>query len=198
MEELAVIALAYFLWIEAHKRGWVPIAPPTLSDVRAPQPDGAVDRIPNNTARAIEYAKQAGTPSGDVALVAGFILTESAANPLAHNTNGEDSRGLMQVQVSTAQGLYDNGAHRFPRDQVGRLLFDPVIGVKIGYSFIRYLRDRIPADWRMRGDDWVIRAYNGGESWHTRGASVASRTATYAAKVQRNIQAAETYLSRSI
>ncbi|MEM1352015.1 MAG: transglycosylase SLT domain-containing protein [Pseudomonadota bacterium] len=197
MRELLLLALGYLVWIELYGRGLVSAAPPHLMAPATPRADGAVDRIPDKLPRAIEYAKQAGTPPQDIALVAGFILTESAANPLAHNTVGEDSRGLMQVQVSTAQGLFDNGAHRFPRDQVGQLLFDPVIGVKIGYSFIEYLRMRVPAEHRMTAEDWVIRAYNGGERWHTKGARVASQTATYAAKVQRNIQAAETYLQRS-
>ena len=139
--------------------------------------------------QAIAYARGAIVPARDVPLVAAIILVESRANPMAHNTSGEDSRGLMQVQIATARGLLEQGqlaGLRTSNETLGQDLFDPVIGVQVGYAFIRYLRG-------IRGSrDWIIRAYNGGEKWETRGEAVAAATEAYLDLVVAAIDVVET------
>lgn len=195
-EVLALILIAGAGWWLYTNRAQVMGLADELRGALDPAPSGAIDTIPDTTARALAYAAQAGVPLRDRSLVAAVIEVESSANPLAHNTDGEDSRGLMQVQISTAQGLWDadNGVlgirRRFERDELGRVLFDPVAGVVIGYAFIRYLRDRVPASHGTSPQDWVIRAYNGGEFWHLKGTGVRGATLGYLQKV-RAAQAAQ-------
>ena len=149
-----------------------------------PQPPASV---PSSTLAAI---RSAGVPARDRPLVAAIIAVESGGNPRAHNTAGEDSRGLMQVQLTTAQGLWDVddgtlGLRRaYARDELGRVLFQPEGGVRIGYAFVRYLRERVPGQYRDAPEDWVIRAYNGGESWHRKGTGVRAATMDYLRKVR--------------
>ena len=142
-----------------------------------PRPAGTVHE------RAVAYAREAGVPAQDVALVAAIIVVESGANPGAHNTNGEDSRGLMQIQLATAYGLHELGRLRgMDKATLGRDLFHPVKGVKIGYAFVLYLRGIARRDGRDK--DWVIRAYNGGEFWRDRGDRAAANTMAYLMKVR--------------
>ena len=181
---LALIAGAgWLLWQNRDQLGGL------VDQVRGtldPAPSGEVDRIGDVGARAHAYARQAGIPIRDQPLVAAIITIESGGDPLAHNTDGEDSRGLMQVQLSTAEGLWDldtGGQYglrrRFGRAGLGQALFDPVWGVVIGHAYLRYLRERVPAAHRQAAEDWVIRAYNGGEFWHERGTGVRAATLRY-------------------
>ncbi|WP_420012164.1 transglycosylase SLT domain-containing protein [Tateyamaria sp.] len=190
---LAVLAVGgWFAWNELYRRGLVASAPPAIFDgpgalLKARPASGDVDRIADTVGRAIAYARQAGVPASDVPLVAGIIQVESAANPMAHNTDGEDSRGLMQIQLATAHGLHENGAITgYAKDKLGQLLFDPVINVKIGLALLRYLRGKVPKDWSAspeRTTEWVLRAYNGGATWLSKGTGVRAATMKYAQRV---------------
>jgi len=192
----AIIAMGfgYGLWAFLHETGPGVMGPPGWTALRRwvsgegqgvaardlptelPRPGGAAHK------RAVTYARAAGVPAQDVPLVAAIIVVESGANPAAHNTNGEDSRGLMQVQLATAHGLHDLGRLRgMDKATLGRDLFDPVKGVKIGYAFVLYLRGIARRD--GRDEDWVIRAYNGGEFWRDRGDRAAANTMAYLKKV---------------
>ncbi|WP_420011343.1 transglycosylase SLT domain-containing protein [Tateyamaria sp.] len=183
---LAVLAVGgWFAWNELHRRGLVASAPPAIFD--GPRASGDVDRIADTVDRAIAYARQAGVPASDVPLVAGIIQVESAANPMAHNTDGEDSRGLMQIQLATAHGLHENGAITgYAKEDLGQLLFDPVINVKIGLALLRELRGMVAAEWTStpaRRAEWVLRAYNGGAAWLLKNKYVRGATGKYAQRV---------------
>ena len=203
----ALYAAGWGGWYAAHRAGLVALAPPGAAAVdtwlvrlRVPPrstsspPHRDVDRIPDSADRSIAYARAAGVPRRDVPLVAAIIYIESRANPLAHNTDGEDSRGLMQVQLTTATGLLAQGylaGTGVTADTLGRDLFDPLKGVQIGYAFIRYLR--------ARGStlEWVIRAYNGGEDWQSRGASVVAATDDYLQNVKDALALIEARIAAS-
>ena len=183
LASLAVIAAA--AWWLYHNRAQVAGLIGEVRGALDPAPSANVDRTPGTGTRAWAYARQAGVPARDQSLVAAMIEVESGGDPLAHNTAGEDSRGLMQVQLSTARGLWDADTgtlglrRRFGRDDLGQALFDPVWGVIIGYAYIRYLRDRVPEAYADAPEDWVIRAYNGGETWHEKGTGVRAATLRY-------------------
>jgi len=194
VEAIGLSVSCYALWAWAHETYSAVVPPPGYAALRRavfgvgqveaardlptapPRPGGAAHK------RAVLYARAAGVPEQDVPLVAAIIVVESGANPAAHNTSGEDSRGLMQVQLATAHGLHDLGRLRgMDKATLGRDLFDPVKGVKIGYAFVLYLRGIARRD--ARDEDWVIRAYNGGEFWRDRGARAAANTMAYLIKV---------------
>ncbi len=182
---IATIAAGYAGWHYAYSAGYVLTAPPKPPAVTgrllpSRRASAEVDKIGDTVERAVAYARQAKVPSGSVTLTAAIIVVESAANPLAHNTDGEDSRGLMQVQLSTARGLHDNGAiPQYDRAKLGTLLFDPVANVVIGQALLKELHGSVPVAWRRRSPEWVIRAYNGGPDWTRKGAATTAATLRY-------------------
>ena len=139
-----------------------------------------------NRSEIAEQVRRAGVPLVDRPLVQAIIDLESSGNPDAHrNTDNEDSRGLMQVQLDTARGLWDLGVPavtRFQRAELGKVLFDPDSAIRIGYAFIEYLRRKIPPEWKTSArtqGEWVVRAYNGGEKWDKKGPGLRAKTQEY-------------------
>jgi len=118
---------------------------------------------------------------------------ESAANPLAHNRQGEDSLGLMQIQLYVARALSAQGRlPGLPRDDLGKILFDPVSNVRIGRALMEANREAMPVEWQTSGDrmlEWLARAWNGGADWHIDGSEVRGATYSYWEKVSAALEA---------
>jgi soluble lytic murein transglycosylase-like protein len=83
------------------------------------------------------------------ALVKAIIKQESGFNPLAHNTKGEDSRGLGQINAPTAQGLGVTDLNK---------LFRPDYNIEIMNKLLVELRGRYNG---ITSD--MIAAYNAGK-----------------------------------
>lgn len=67
--------------------------------------------------KLIDVLRGAGWPESELGNALGVISLESGGNPNAHNTSGEDSRGLFQINVGP-------GAHT---QWAGLNLYDPAI-----------------------------------------------------------------------
>ncbi len=219
---VTVLGLGWIAWRALHAHGLVALAAPSLGplggmvdDVAdritgrigeilngAPRASGDVDRISNTTDRAIAYARQGGVPARDVPLFAAIIVVESAVNPLAHNTQGEDSRGLMQIQLYVAQSLSAQGRlPGLPRADLGKILFDPVSNIRIGQALMRANRQVMPVEWQTsqaRETEWLARAWNGGADWHQDGTGVRGATYAYWQKVSAALERVAERMSRPV
>jgi len=81
------------------------------------------------------------------ALVKAIIKVESGFNPKAHNTSGEDSRGLGQINADTARALGVDDLNT---------LFDPTMNIEV----INRLLDDLKSRYDHILD--IISAYNAG------------------------------------
>jgi len=114
-------------------------------------------------------------------LVAAIMRTENAAmNP---NAKGPvDEWGVMQVRPATAQWMADSGYTRLAPTQAN--LRTERGGIYFGTAYLEFLARRYPG----KGQDWLIRAYNGGPGWESSSSTAQSNTAKYLATVKKNLR----------
>lgn len=72
-----------------------------------------------NLSQIQSLLRQTGWPESLIPKMAAIVMYESAGNPNAHNTNGEDSRGLLQI-YTTVHPEYDRSR-----------LYDPVYNLTV-------------------------------------------------------------------
>ncbi len=74
--------------------------------------------------KLIDVLRAGGWPGAELGNALGVVSLESGGNPNAHNTSGEDSRGLFQINVGP-------GAHP---QWAGANLYDPVTNARYAYQ----------------------------------------------------------------
>jgi len=72
----------------------------------------------------------------------------------------DKSIGLMQTLLLTAQDLYSKG-YTAPGQPTEARLKDPFVSMYYGAAYIDWLKK----GWPDKGDEWYVRAYNGGPGW---------------------------------
>jgi len=126
-------------------------------------------------------------PNIDWRMVVAIASIESSFNPTAarteYNSNGsvrDVSYGMMQVLTGTASWLYTDLGARAYGAPTPALLSQPEANIYFGTAFLNWL-----AGYHGGGhtEEWVVRAYNGGQGWQST-AKGPSMTEAYWAKYQ--------------
>ncbi|MDD9911705.1 MAG: transglycosylase SLT domain-containing protein [Alphaproteobacteria bacterium] len=108
-------------------------------------------------------------PAVSPLMLRAMVEIESSRNPLAvrhephirwkDGRKGDDSIGLMQTLVSTAQWMAtDMGANAYGIPQPQDLLV-PEISMYMGASYVNWLATYAG---QARGEQWIVESYNGG------------------------------------
>jgi soluble lytic murein transglycosylase-like protein len=116
----------------------------------------------------------------DPAMLWRIAWVESSFNPTAIRAEiaiGDASLGLMQTLLSTATWLHEIGYTAYPAPTFAEL-FRPEVSMYFGAAYIDYLAHRNGLT-SGKGEETIVRAYNGGPGGATR-----DYTAGYWAKYQ--------------
>lgn len=137
--------------------------PPAAAASAAATPHGAgvsaerlrtlIDISPGMKAVARKLRETAVAAGLDFELLQALIATESGFDPAAVSPRG--AVGLMQLMPATAQRW---GVVAEPRQPLAGKLADPVVNIRAGTRYLRYLVDLFPG--RL---DLALAAYNAGE-----------------------------------
>ena len=107
----------------------------------------------------------------DPAMIVRIAWIESGFNPSAVRFEpaiGDASSGLMQTLVGTARWLaQDMGYTAFGAPTMDALIRSPQMSIYFGAAYLDYL-SRYAG--RSRGEEWIVRSYNGGPG-HSQGAT---------------------------
>lgn len=111
-----------------------------------------------------------------VGMLVAMASIESSFQPQVIGDDGT-SFGLLQVSRSTATWLAgDMGYSAFGRTLADSDLLRPEVSMYLGAAYVDWLS-------RYRGvlrtEEWIVRAYNGGPQWDSRGATVLANTARH-------------------
>lgn len=105
-------------------------------------------------------------PKVDPYMLMAMAQIESSLDPLAkrHEKHLDDwSVGLMQTLVNTAVWLFEEmGATRKGRPSFAELM-KPEVSMYFGAAYVNWLRT---FRGKSRGQEWIVRAYNGGQGWN--------------------------------
>lgn len=110
-----------------------------------------------------KYSIQFNVPAN---LIKSIIIQESGGNPKAWNpSNGENSRGLMQISQNLATGDFDFNIFTLSK------LFDPDTNIKTGTNYLAKLRDQLSVyfdDEIFEMDKWkiIVSSYNQGTAYY--------------------------------
>jgi len=109
-----------------------------------------------------KYSNEFNVP---VNIINAIILQESGGNPKAFNpTNGENSRGLMQISEALAKGTFSFGFFDLST------LFQPDVNIKHGAKYLSQLRNQLSVYFDNNISDYdkwkiIVSSYNQGSAY---------------------------------